>query len=289
MRPAVAATSARSGVSSGDGTRPADPGPAPALLGSAHDTAPGVDTAQAPRLERLPADARHAEAVPGSRARVCGQDRLRAGGVHARRLPGRSGANRDHAVRPRAGGMAREGQARRRQRDPLARADRRPAAGRHRRRSRPRGASPRRATRRTRGREQAVCRRARHDGVGRRRADPPVHDARRPHEGRAVACGPRPRRHARAHVRRLVLSAAAARIHRGRESSTPDSLPSVSPRNAARRQEPTEHGGGARGPRLRQVCVRHLATQVAARGSLHGHALPTSGEVPEHGIGRAHV
>ncbi|MBD7997522.1 DAK2 domain-containing protein [Oerskovia gallyi] len=42
--------------------------------------------------------------------------------------------------------------------------------------------------------------------------------------------------------------------------------------------------GGARGARLRQVCVRHLATQVAARGSLHGHALPTSGEVPEHGV-----
>ncbi|WP_030150851.1 DAK2 domain-containing protein [Oerskovia turbata] len=38
--------------------------------------------------------------------------------------------------------------------------------------------------------------------------------------------------------------------------------------------------------RLRQVCVRHLATQVAARGladDLHGHAVPTA-EVPEHGV-----
>lgn len=39
----------------------------------------------------------------------------------------------------------------------------------------------------------------------------------------------------------------------------------------------------ARGARLRQVCVRHLATQVSARG-LHGHAVPTPGEVPEHGV-----
>ncbi|MFF3066011.1 DAK2 domain-containing protein [Oerskovia sp. NPDC057915] len=35
--------------------------------------------------------------------------------------------------------------------------------------------------------------------------------------------------------------------------------------------------------RLRQVCVRHLATQVAARG-LHGHTAPTPEEVPEHGV-----
>ncbi|WP_168210071.1 DAK2 domain-containing protein [Oerskovia sp. KBS0722] len=39
----------------------------------------------------------------------------------------------------------------------------------------------------------------------------------------------------------------------------------------------------ARGARLRQVCVRHLPTQVAARG-LHGHAVATPGEVPEHGV-----
>ncbi|MBD7950857.1 DAK2 domain-containing protein [Oerskovia rustica] len=39
----------------------------------------------------------------------------------------------------------------------------------------------------------------------------------------------------------------------------------------------------AGGARLRQVCVRHLPTQVAARG-LHGHAVPTPGEVPEHGV-----
>jgi dihydroxyacetone kinase-like predicted kinase len=35
--------------------------------------------------------------------------------------------------------------------------------------------------------------------------------------------------------------------------------------------------------RLRQVCVRHLATQVAARG-LHGHVVSTPGDVPEHGV-----
>lgn len=35
--------------------------------------------------------------------------------------------------------------------------------------------------------------------------------------------------------------------------------------------------------RVRQVCVRHLATQVAARG-LHEHAVPVPGEAPEQGV-----